>query len=123
LTDGNSYPRSAVPVHVDSRKYVVEVRAPDKCPAPETVGPFDVHVAVDVPEDFDDYGDREPEEIVRHMMGFTRPVLPESTPAQWKRFADVVLAWVVKHRDTLMRDDWISERYWLQNPSTSLDGA
>jgi hypothetical protein len=34
-----------------------------------------------------------------------------------------VLAWVVKHRDTLMRDDWISERYWLQNPSTSLDGA
>jgi hypothetical protein len=110
--------------NVEGRKYVVEVRAPGKRPAPETVGVFDVHVAVDVPEDFDDYGDHEPEKAVRHVMDYTRPLLPESTtPEQWSRFGDVVLAWVCKHRETLMRDDWISERYWLQNPSTSLDGA
>jgi hypothetical protein len=49
--------------NVQGRNYVVEVRAPDKRPAPETVGLFDVRVAVDVPEDVDDYGDREPEEL------------------------------------------------------------
>ena len=110
--------------NVDGRTYVVEVSAPGKQRAPESVGPFDVHIAVDVPADFDDYGDPEPEKVVRHVVDYTRPLLPASTtPEQWARFADVVLAWVCKHRDALMREDWESESYWLQNPPTRLGGA
>jgi hypothetical protein len=57
-------------------------------------------------------------------MDCTRPLLPESTtPARWKRFVDVALAWVIRHREALMRNDWISETYWLKNLPASASGV
>jgi hypothetical protein len=54
---------------------------------------------VDVPDTLaDDACD--PEEVVRHIVDYTKPLLPESTtPQQWGKFADVVLAWVCRHRE------------------------
>jgi hypothetical protein len=84
--------------NAEGRRYVVEVSAPGKNQAAVSAGPFDVHVMVDVPETMTDDA-CEPERVVRHVLDYTKPLLPASMPAkQWERFSDVVLAWVCKHR-------------------------
>lgn len=84
--------------NAEGRRYVVEVCAPGKNPAPVSVGTFDVLVVAGVRDDFLESLD-EREAIVRYVMDYTKPLLPASvTPQQWGRFSDVVLAWVCTHR-------------------------
>ena len=100
----------------DGRAYIVEVCAPGNDPAPESVGAFDVHIVADVPDNVGDYEDDEPEQVVRHVMDYLRPLLPASLPvSQWAKFSDVLLAWVCAHRHRSARDDFDAERRELQD--------
>jgi hypothetical protein len=84
--------------NAEGRRYVVEVCAPGKNPAPVSVGPFGVQVIAGVLDDFRESHD-EPEAVVRYVMDYTKPLLPASvTPQEWGRSSDVVLAWICTHR-------------------------
>ena len=105
--------------HVDGRTYVVEVCAPSKQPAPISVGPFDVHIAADVPANFDDYGQEDVDDVVRHIVDYIRPLMPPSVSAlELDAFSASVCGWVCTHRTALMLEDWHLERQELENGST-----
>ena len=96
--------------NADGRRYAVEVCSPRSEPAPLSAGPFDVHITADVPRDFDDYDDEEPEKVVGHIVQFVRSLLPDSIPlVEWEAFTGSVYRWVCAHRRQAMIDDWNSE--------------
>lgn len=110
--------------HVDGRTFVVEVCAPGRHPASVSVGPFDVHIAADVPANFDDYGDDEVESVVCHVADYVRPLIPSSvTQVEWELFKASVCSWVCTHRTAAMIEDWNLERRELESSVDSIHAA
>ena len=101
-------------LHADGRLYAIEVCAPGVNSQRVPTDAFDVRVIADVPANFADYDDDEPEDVVRYIVNFVKPLVPPSVSSQqWDAIATAVRPWVWAHRHVAACRDWELERHEL----------
>lgn len=69
-------------LHVDGRKYVVEVCAPGSTTGPLSAGPFDVHITVGVDDILPEWRRAAPERVVRQVIDYVRPLVPATITSE-----------------------------------------